>query len=244
MCGIFCSLSKHDFVDPTPEELHLLQSRGPDSWRTVYRKLQYGLDHPICYLTVTATVLALRGDHVIEQPVEDSMSGSLLCWNGEAWAIDGERIGGNDALTVFDLLLKATEAPKRDISGCSSERVLAKEVTYALSSTSGPFAFLYFDARHQQLFFGRDVLGRRSLLRTVREDGCLIISSVPGESGLSPWIEIDANGIYTIDVAQMLKTPKSPNSAEANSTRTADEIKNIPWSHREGMNNSSLYSVR
>ena len=244
MCGIFFSLSKHDFVDPAAEELHLLRCRGPDSCRTVYRKLQYGLEDPICYLTVTATVLALRGDHVIEQPIEDSTSGSLLCWNGEAWAIDGEKIGGNDALAVFDLLLKATEPPKREILRCSSERALAKEVTYALGLISGPFAFLYFDARHQQLFFGRDVLGRRSLLRTVREDGCLIISSVPGESGLSTWIEIDANGIYNVDVAQMLKTLKSPNSAEANSTRTADEIKNIPWSLREGTNSSSLYSVR
>ena len=241
MCGIFFSLSKHVFVDPTPKELHLLQRRGPDSCRTVHRKLQYGLEQEICYLTITATVLALRGNHVIEQPIEDSASESLLCWNGEAWAIDGEKTGGNDALTVFGLLLKATEPLKKEILGCSSEGALAKEVTYALSSISGPFAFLYFDARHRQLFFGRDVLGRRSLLRTVREDGCLIISSVPGESGLSTWIEIDANGIYNVDVAQMLKTPKTQ---EANSTRTADEIKNIPWSHREGTNSSSLYSVK
>ena len=244
MCGIFFSLSNKHYVAPSARELHSLKRRGPDSCCTVQRKFQYGLGEALCYLTIYATVLSLRGNHLVEQPIEDPNSSSLFCWNGEAWTIDGENVGGNDAQTVFDLLLKATQPsidwePEPPVEGA-----LSRKAVKALGSISGPFAFLYYDATNQQLFFGRDVLGRRSLLKMIGEDGCLYISSVSEESHLASWTEIEADGLYTIDIARMLKVLHSPIDEVPNSSKAAWGIKLIPWSLRSSASYSTPYLVR
>jgi hypothetical protein len=50
------------------------------------------------------------------------------------------------------------------------------------------------------LFFGRDILGRRSLLRRLTNYGDLIISSVSDGHHDGGWAEIEADGVYCIDL--------------------------------------------
>lgn len=228
MCGIFFSLSNKHFVAPSPRDLHLLRRRGPDSCQTVQRKIHSELVDAPWYLTVSATVLSLRGDRLTEQPIEDPHSNSLFCWNGEAWAIDGESVGGNDAPTVFDRLLGATA------HGAS-----LREVANALGSIAGPFAFLYFDASHERVFFGRDVLGRRSLLKNVEQDGCLLLSSTSSNADTSTWIEVEADGIYTFAISHI---PKGPNGCV--SPGRAFEIEHVPWPTQESADITTLPLVR
>ena len=228
MCGIFLSLSNKQFVSPTTEQLRLLQRRGPDSCRVVQRKIQRNTKDAICYLTICATVLSLRGDTTVEQPIEDDTLTSLLCWNGEAWTINGDKVGGNDAQNVFDLLTKAAR-PSRTNDNTSLQGTSPKRIADALSLVSGPFAFLFHDATHQQLYFGRDVLGRRSLVTSVGDDGSLFISSTSVGSSPSTWDEVEANGIFYIDIASMLNNLNRPNDKSSNSSDIANEIQHIPW---------------
>lgn len=243
MCGIFLSLSHNHFVIPTPEQLRLLQRRGPDSRRTVQRKIRGDSDDSTCYLSVTATVLSLRGNHTVKQPIEDDGSESLLCWNGEAWTVDGDKVGGNDAQIVFDRILKATQSLPTRGWEVSNKKALERSLTTALSAVTGPFAFLYYDSTHQQLWFGRDVLGRRSLLKTVREDGSLIISSAPSETPFSTWCDIEADGIYNIDLAPMSKRAEMLDDNDFHGKRIAYKVDCCPWSAGESVHLSTAYPV-
>lgn len=187
MCGIWFSLSTSGFAYPSEETSELIQQRGPDSYRV------HTVKHPVqennAYLTFASAVLSLRGD-LHAQPLVDEASGSVLCWNGEAWAVSGERVQGNDTEVVFQLFLQAV----RDADADTSVQRLAD----AISDVSGPFAFVFYDAFHGRVFFSRDCLGRRSLLRRVDADGqrMTICSLWDGAS----FEEVDTQGVYLVDL--------------------------------------------
>lgn len=158
-----------------------LASRGPDHWgraatRTTDEKFA---------LQFVSTVLSLRGSHTTEQPFVDKTSGSILCWNGEAWKIDGCVVDGNDGETVFRMLCGSSHAES------SEEAVLD-----SLRSVEGPFAFVYFDRPAGTLFFGRDRLGRRSLL-IAEDDRGVVLSSV-ADTAESTWREVEADAVYVM----------------------------------------------
>lgn len=242
MCGIFFSLSNKHFVAPSPEDLHLLQRRGPDSCQTVQRKIHSELGEITWYLTVFATVLSLRGDCLTEQPIEDPRSNSLFCWNGEAWTIDGESVGGNDAQTVFSRLLGATQPSVGGHQEPTAHGASSTEVANVLGSIAGPFAFLYFDASHERIFFGRDVLGRRSLLKNVEQNGCLLLSSTSSNADSSTWIEVEADGIYTFAIPHIPKCPTGRVSPGRG--KVAFEIEHVPWPTQQSADISTLSLVK
>ncbi|EPS33525.1 hypothetical protein PDE_08487 [Penicillium oxalicum 114-2] len=195
MCGIFFSLSTNA-AEPNPETKALLIQRGPDSCQThtVSRQIRThdGVSAPVTlYLTFLSTVLSLRGDHVFKQPLVDSASQSVLCWNGEAWKIDQERVSGNDTELVFDRLLRA---------GSGTAQQASENLAEVISSISGPFAFVFYDARHGRVFFSRDCLGRRSLLQGVDNDGSLKICSLCDGSSSTRFQEVGFDGVYMIDL--------------------------------------------
>ncbi|KAK0627534.1 asparagine synthase-domain-containing protein [Immersiella caudata] len=182
MCGIHVSLSP----SPQPISPHLetcLCNRGPDFLGKERRTVSNGWS-----LSFTSTVLALRGDHVTKQPLTHPASGSVLCWNGEAWQIGGRQVERNDGEAILDLLVTASALP------CALEGVLE-----ILRAIEGPFAFVYYDGVTKSLFFGRDRLGRRSLMfRPGDVPGALTLSSI-SESCDPSWKEVEADGIYCLD---------------------------------------------
>ncbi|RDW75030.1 hypothetical protein BP6252_06172 [Coleophoma cylindrospora] len=87
------------------------------------------------------------------------------------------------------MLLKASTS---SLSDHESKRA----VLQVLKDISGPFAFVYFDKAHNVLYFGRDRLGRRSLLyNTDSSSQALELASIADPSrGL--WEEVEADAIY------------------------------------------------
>ncbi|KAK3112814.1 hypothetical protein LTR53_010495, partial [Teratosphaeriaceae sp. CCFEE 6253] len=72
-----------------------------------------------------------------------------------------------------------------------------------LAQIAGPYAVVYYDQANRVLFFGRDFLGRRSLLTRITADGELQISSVAAaeDTGCATaWSEIEADGLHYIDL--------------------------------------------
>lgn len=185
MCGIHVAVSRNPGTGILSGSLRdCLCNRGPDHFGQVTTRLEPDASESDGTLvTFTSTVLALRGDHVTKQPFQDPRTGSVLCWNGEAWKIRGGAVQGNDGEAIFALLSK-TE---------SKEAILN-----VLRSVEGPFAFVYFDASSKILYYGRDRLGRRSLLVCHDEtEGSLVLSSL-AEACNEKWKEVEADGLYSI----------------------------------------------
>ena len=162
-----------------------------------------------------------------KQPLEDSATGSCLCWNGEAWSVGGEPIVGNDSEVIFRHLRQAADEGDHADEGRQrreqyemprtqgkdiGEQVYSRIVD-ALRQIVGPYAFVFYDAVHSRVFYGRDVLGRRSLLFRSDENTLLSISSVSDPQVGSGWNEVEANGVYMLD----FQTDEEPS------------ISKIPW---------------
>ena len=202
MCGIFFSYSKDKPYHPSKECLGFLQRRGPDSASTVSRSHTVSSRNSSCHqgkasehLVFVSTVLSLRGEAVVPQPLEHQFSGSLMCWNGEAWKIGDSTVNGNDAQRIFDLLLECTVR-------VTYEQALQK-ILNLLANIAGPFAFVFYDAQHDRVFYGRDALGRRSLVFSNSLPGTFVVCSICDVPGLKQWTEVEADGIYMLDVKKI-----------------------------------------
>jgi len=173
MCGILFSLSSGPPSLPA-DHIALISHRGPDSTRT------RTLHHNGRTLSFTSSLLSVRGSTPIPQPLEDPATGSVLCWNGEAWRISGTPLapGENDTLAMFNLLLTRGVDGVRDVEG--------------------EFAFVFYDAALGICWFGRDWAGRRSLvLRRENGDGLMVASVGDGMGG---WDEVETGGVWMFDV--------------------------------------------
>jgi len=179
----------------------LLQSRGPDCFQHRTREV-FCLDSPNIYISIASTVLALRGNSVISQPLFYESVGSFFCWNGEAWKFNGREVSGNDSQTVFGHLLDAANG-----SNMSAAHV---KIADALGQINGPYAFVFYDSRHKKLYFGRDCLGRRSLLKSYNAQGDLVLSSVSDLGISEQWVEVEADGVNFIDFDQKAEASSDP----------------------------------
>jgi asparagine synthetase B (glutamine-hydrolysing) len=117
------------------------------------------------------------------QPLESDRW--IVLWNGEVYTVDQCMFSGmeSDSRLVLNLLDKAPQ--EKDID------------TYLIDLFSrkikAEFAFILYDKIYQQLYYSRDVIGRRSLLQKN-----LAVSSilVTGE-------EVSTKGIHSIDLNTM-----------------------------------------
>jgi hypothetical protein len=201
MCGIFFSLARDGHITPDTNTERLLRNRGPDSteqYRIVVESNSTDADKASgqSYATFLSTVLALRGKNIVPQPLRDDATGSVLCWNGEAWSVSGDMIEGNDSLLIFSELLDAC---------VGSREASTRNVVDFLASLRGPYALVFYDACNNRIYYGRDCLGRRSLLRKSTSDGTLVLSSVCDNASGEAWSEVEADGIYLVD----LKPPET-----------------------------------
>jgi hypothetical protein len=109
-------------------------------------------------------------------------------------------VHGNDSQLVFTNLLNA----------CSGTREASvRRVIELLVAVRGPYALVFYDASHKRIYYGRDCLGRRSLLQQSTSDGTLVLSSVCDNASGESWAEVEADGIYMVDVELPVPTSSS-----------------------------------
>ncbi|KAI1456857.1 asparagine synthase-domain-containing protein [Annulohypoxylon moriforme] len=198
MCGIHAVISTDATRSISPELKTLLSNRGPDHFGQICRELPFE-DGDSVILNFTSTVLALRGDHIARQPLASPTTRSVLCWNGEAWRINGQSISSKNDGELILAQLDATDA--------SSGEARESHILNVLRNIDGPFAFLFYDAQINRLYFGRDRLGRRSLLFNQPEDGNSFSFSSVADVPAAGWVEVNADGIYSLDLGTRLATP-------------------------------------
>lgn len=202
MCGIFCSLSRSEYIPPLEGISELLHARGPDATNQacVQSETEQNTESA-AYITLYSTVLSLRGSVTVQQPYRREDSRSFLCWNGEAWSIAGERPDGNDTARIFRLIENAARQPIPPMDAREEIACSLRAISQALSQVAGPYAFVFHDPIACRTYFGRDFLGRRSLLRRVTAQGDVLLSSVTNGVAGTGWSEIEADAIYCLDLS-------------------------------------------
>eukprot|EP00392_Amoebophrya_sp_AT5.2_P008033 g8052.t1 len=103
------------------------------------------------------SVLHLRGDKLVEQPVVLS-DGSAFCFNGEIWSFDGKAL---EDPTVSDTDFLASRIERVISSGDLFDQFLQEEI---LERIDGPFAFLHYCPKRARLFCMRDGARRVTVL--------------------------------------------------------------------------------
>ncbi|RDB28658.1 Asparagine synthetase domain-containing protein 1 [Hypsizygus marmoreus] len=207
MCGIFFSLREADDGNDIDIDFNKLSktlqdanaARGPDSqslFRTLIAFAEPSNDtspsslpksdhcRPLS-LEFFASELRLRGDRPVLQP--HNKSGDILCWNGEIF--DGMNISPeeNDGVRLFEELHKLETTD---------------QIQNLFGTIEGPYAFVFYQASSQRLFFARDPLGRRSLLihkYTPASPYLLLASVSAGVDSRYEFEELSTQDIYCID---------------------------------------------
>ena len=150
----------------------IVNNRGPDYSNSVV------VSEPEFRIDMFSSVLQIQGDELCPQPLYSELTGSVLLWNGEY--LNHHVSSQSDTKLVLEGL-DAGESP-----------------VFALNEVEGPFAFVFYDRRSNRVWFGKDRLGRRSLLvRIDSQAKQLVISStsLPGGS------EIPAGeGIFSLSL--------------------------------------------
>ncbi|KAG0031167.1 hypothetical protein BGZ81_001660 [Podila clonocystis] len=207
MCGILFGIQDShatltDEYSRTWATLQELNSRrGPSAQDTHTTHVTQGQE---ATLNFYGAVLHLRGDTVCRQP-HVAQSGDVLLWNGEIF--DGIAVNQheNDGQILMAKLESISEKP-------SSE--YPKAFLSIMDKIEGPYAFVYFHASSKRIFFGRDCLGRRSLLwhRSTDHNNTdlpFILTSVgysSFRSDLLPLEEVPADGIYSMSLGSIERT--------------------------------------
>lgn len=185
MCGIFCCLADSNIAQEISDNellLKLLRRRGPDLQGKVFVPLNHERT-----LVFQSSTLELRGE-TCGQPLKDSFD-NVLQWNGEIFG--GVDIEAEQSDTEF-LLTK--------LSLCKTKQ----DIFNLISKIRGPFAFVFWQKSMKCLWFGRDILGRRSLCwnRNFRFSETFVLSSFcfdVGDIVELEWEEVPATGVYCID---------------------------------------------
>jgi asparagine synthetase B (glutamine-hydrolysing) len=162
-----------------------LARRGPDGGGGAAVALGPG-----AALHLAGSLLQLRGGAPSAAPLADARGGGLLLFNGEIFGGLPVAPGANDAAALLAAL-----------AACAAD---AAAIVGVLSLLRGPWALVYWEPRTRTLFFGRDVLGRRSLLRrcpTAADARLVLASCAPaGPAAAAAGFEEVPPGVYGLRI--------------------------------------------
>ncbi|KDE09415.1 hypothetical protein MVLG_00320 [Microbotryum lychnidis-dioicae p1A1 Lamole] len=172
-----------------------VQPRGPDASGDHHVELEAIKERFNIDMRFHTSVLHMRGD-VTPQPFVEADTGDVLLWNGEVF--DGLTVGShdNDGSRLFHEIQQAGP----------------RALPAILQGIEGPYAFIYFDKAQNTLWFGRDHLGRRSLLlhRPTPSMPRLILASCAPlarpNSDFGEWEEVACDALFSFDLNEVLQS--------------------------------------
>lgn len=186
MCGILVLLF---YSQDVPFEwidklYHSLCRRGPDgAGEKVIAVKEGGY-----VLKLIATLLRMRGYVPVLQPTCD-IDGNALLFNGEIFSGYSIPEGENDTLVLLSAL---------------TSRKGTEFLLKCIADIRGPWALVFWNQRSRELWFGRDIFGRRSLL-IGHNPSCsvpIVVSSVGCHADGLECIELPAVGLFCMDLSK------------------------------------------
>ncbi|KAJ3718253.1 asparagine synthase-domain-containing protein [Lentinula raphanica] len=190
MCGIFAQITHSQnfcqLENLTQRLREANATRGPDARKSCCISF-----HSLS-LELFSSELRLRGNARVVQPHQNTY-GDILCWNGEIFSGLDVSADENDGIKLFEQLHSLETG---------------EQVRDFFTYIEGPYAFVFYNATSQQLFFSRDPLGRRSLLihRPSATNPHFLLASVSAGSdpGCS-FEELETGHIYCLDLTSLSK---------------------------------------
>ncbi|XP_043792045.1 asparagine synthetase domain-containing protein 1 isoform X2 [Apis laboriosa] len=181
MCGIFCNISQnHAKISHEWEACkNLLNARGPDRIIEKAENLT-----PNWFGHFVASILWMQGSNLIEQPAIDC-NGNILLWNGDIFF--GNLAQDNTCDTK--ILLNTLQ--------------LSSNILSVFKEIQGPYSFIYFQKTNNLLYFGRDIIGRHSLLLKVNTDENILTLTSVASKQINKIIEIPAIGIFVMNLTNL-----------------------------------------
>lgn len=92
---------------------------------------------------------------------------------------------------------------QNDGAALFDELQTGKPIEEVLNAMEGPYAFVWYDAVRNRLYWCRDCLGRRSLMvsmPTGNDEGLLLCSVIPGELSSRKWDEVPASAVFSLSL--------------------------------------------
>ncbi|SOV07603.1 uncharacterized protein UDID_05384 [Ustilago sp. UG-2017a] len=197
--------------------LRNIRCRGPDSLNAVQHPFQISKSNS-WKLSLTSSVLSLRGAGITRQPLPCPDGSLLLAWNGQIFDWDTTATtatsskvrldtGENDGQILLDRIVHLNKQYKQEVVADPCKFA----INAALAEVEGPYAFVLLDRDESKLYFGRDPLGRRSLLMHRSEgSNSIAIISVAGDElkSSSNLTEIACSSWWTLALREDPTTPK------------------------------------
>lgn len=137
-------------------------------------------------LLLCGHVLWQQGCEPCLQPMESEEN--ILLFNGDIF-MDRE-----------NLLISDTEWLFEKIQICETK----KQLLELFKTIKGPYSFIYYNKKWKKLFFGRDSLGRNSLLVGKTGDDIVLTSTIQRSKDFKSVIELPPLGIYCYDFVNLI----------------------------------------
>ena len=185
---------EHDSVQDVELPLEMfvpqLQRRGPDE--TYFRDVK---PNSSTVIKMCSTLLSMRG--LEPQAANTVMNDNVLLYNGEIYegfpdhVLNSVSTDSCSKISDGTLMLHyLNELTRNNSDGLRPEN---------LDQLRGPWSFVYWHESSQRLYFGRDVLGRRSLMIRTIPGRSIIIASTPPPGKNDGFVESPPNGIGYLD---------------------------------------------
>ncbi|KAJ1565750.1 Asparagine synthetase domain-containing protein 1 [Nowakowskiella sp. JEL0078] len=235
MCGILVSLSfigKKSDAQLIKALSRVCDRRGPDCQKTelfsfshvTSTGLSEATNHPWYNLSLRGSVLHLRGLQPTHQPVK--MGHDYLLFNGEIFGGLEVNLDQNDTSVLSDTITKTLNEYSTKNEPPDS-KAFEKTLLKVLSQIRGEWAIVIYEYQYRRLWFGRDYLGRRSLLWSwgTHIDPSFVLTSTSAV-GFSPecdkrtWEEVPADGLYCLEMDKYESVNR-------------EALKHYPWGHTE-----------
>lgn len=162
--------------------LQAVMNRGPD-----YCLYTCFTNKSIHYLLLSS-VLSLRQPFTRQPMVQ---LGLILQYNGELY--DERNFCGNDTKFVFDRLQTAVASVMDGSGGPNRESAILS----AVSDLNGEYAFVVTDLVENTVYFGKDSVGKRSLLYFLEANEVVVASVLPNKEDI---VECKGGIVYKVDL--------------------------------------------
>ncbi|XP_076761740.1 asparagine synthetase domain-containing protein 1 [Xylocopa sonorina] len=182
MCGIFCHVSQNQ--QNNKEASHewnicrdYIAARGPDKLGENFENLSKNW-----FGHFAASILWMQGSSIGEQPAVDS-NGNILLWNGDIFF-------GNlaqDQICDTNVVLNNFK--------------LSSNILSVFEQIQGPYSFIYYQKSSNLLYFGRDIIGRHSLLLKMDTDQNVLTLTSVASKQINKIVEVPAIGIFSVNLS-------------------------------------------
>ncbi|GAB1866976.1 Asparagine synthetase domain-containing protein 1 [Camponotus japonicus] len=181
MCGIFCCIhqARNDSESIAQWNIckDVIAARGPDHLTEKHISLNHHWHGHFA-----AAVLWMQGSEIITQPSLDD-NNNLLLWNGDIFS---GCLAKDDDVCDTNVILDELQS--------------TTDIMSVLWKIEGPYSLIYYQKSTDTLYFGRDIIGRHSLLLKIdSKANSLTLTSVANKN-MKGIVEVPAIGIFAVNL--------------------------------------------